>query len=193
MRTTTLTLTLTMTLAAAPAALSTPRTEAAATDGAGIGQRLRELELRVKELETALAAARTEGEAADSAGLAELERRLEILSREIEALRLGEAVIEADAGAHGLGPAAAKVYRTEKGVSLAGYGEMLYQGFDSSGDDGAPSGQTDQLDFLRAITNIGYKFIDHILFNSELEFEHASTGKEGEESVEFAYLDFLFN
>ena len=40
----------------------------------------------------------------------------------------------------------------------------------------------------------GYKFSDQILFNSEVEFEHASTGEgdeeRGEVSVEFAYLDF---
>ncbi|MFI5324175.1 MAG: hypothetical protein ACHQ6U_11770, partial [Thermodesulfobacteriota bacterium] len=41
----------------------------------------------------------------------------------------------------------------------------------------------------------GYKFTDRIVFNSELEFEHASTeenvkGSEGEVGMEFALLDF---
>ena len=42
-----------------------------------------------------------------------------------------------------------------------------------------------------------YKFTDSIIMNSELEFEHGTTGEgaeaKGEVSAEFAYLDFLFN
>jgi hypothetical protein len=42
----------------------------------------------------------------------------------------------------------------------------------------------------------GYKFTDNIVFNSEIEFEHATTednldGRDGSVSVEFASLDFL--
>jgi hypothetical protein len=40
---------------------------------------------------------------------------------------------------------------------------------------------------------LGYKFSDKALFNSEIEFEHASTGKRGSVSVEFAHLDFLLH
>jgi hypothetical protein len=40
---------------------------------------------------------------------------------------------------------------------------------------------------------VGYKFNDRVLFNSEIEFEHATTGEgaeeRGEVSVEFAYVD----
>ena len=49
----------------------------------------------------------------------------------------------------------------------------------------------------RIVLYAGYKFTDKILFNSELEFEHGSTGEgneeKGEVSVEFASLDFLAN
>ena len=69
---------------------------------------------------------------------------------------------------------------------------MLYQGYDDTLDDGTDSGATDQLDFLRAIVYFGYKWNDHWLFNSEIEFEHASTEDGGEASVEFAYLDYLW-
>ena len=93
-------------------------------------------------------------------------------------------------GQRGLGPAASKVYNVERGVSIGGYGEMLYQSFASETEDGSASAKSDQLDFLRAIVYVGYKFNDRIHFNSEIEFEHASTGKGGEVSVEFAYLDF---
>jgi len=49
---------------------------------------------------------------------------------------------------------------------------------------------------VRLVLYTGYKFNDRILFNSEIEYEHATTGEgdeeKGEVSVEFAYLDFLF-
>ncbi len=185
-------LTLITALAAAPGAAAAPGPQTTARAG-GAEERHQALEKRLAELEAVLARARSGGGGQEAASLAELERRLEILSREIEELRIGEAAVEAGEGVHGFGPAASKIYRTEKGVSLGGYAEMLYEGFDSRRDDGAASGKTDQLDFLRLITYVGYKFSDRILFNSELEFEHASTGKDGEVSVEFAYLDFLFN
>jgi hypothetical protein len=49
---------------------------------------------------------------------------------------------------------------------------------------------TDQIDALRAIVYVGYKFSDKVLFNSEVEFEHGSTEDGGSVSVEFAYLDY---
>jgi hypothetical protein len=155
--------------------------------------RVERLERRVKELEKVLEEARQSGEAPDPATVEELERRMEVLSREIEKLKIGEAAVEAEESIHGLGPAASKVYRTKKGVSVGGYGELLYQDYASKLDDGTPSDKKDQLDLLRAVFYFGYKFNDRILFNSELEYEHASTAEEGSVSVEFAYLDFLFN
>jgi hypothetical protein len=69
---------------------------------------------------------------------------------------------------------------------------MLYAKFDSNSDDGSASGKTDQLDFLRAIIYAGYKFNDKVIFNSEIEVEHATTsGSVGEVSLEFGYLDFF--
>ena len=51
-----------------------------------------------------------------------------------------------------------------------------------------------KLDYLRFVLYVGYKFNDWIVFNSEIEYEHATTddGK-GEVAVEFAYLDFLLD
>jgi hypothetical protein len=134
-----------------------------------------------------------EGEAAEVPGdrLAELERRLDLLAAELERLDLGEAAAEAPVSEKGFGPAASKVYRTDRGISIGGYGEMLYQSPSSERDDGTASGESDQLDFLRAVFYFGYKFNDRLLFNSEIELEHASTDDEGEVSVEFAYLDYL--
>ncbi len=124
--------------------------------------------------------------------LEELERRIEVLAEEIEKLTLGEAAPAADRGEYGLGPAASKVYRTGEGLSVGGYGELLYEDFASERDDGFRSGRTDRADFLRGVLYFGYKWSDRWLLNSEIEYEHASTGEGGEVSVEFAYVDYLW-
>ncbi len=155
-------------------------------------ERLRELEREVAELKAAIEELRALGIAEER--LAEVERRLEILAEEVEDLKVGEAAVTASRGLghSGLGPAASKVYQKEHGVSLGGYGEALLEFFDESRDDGSESGATDRFDFLRAVFYFGYKFTDRWIFNSEIEFEHASTSAGGSASVEFAYLDYLY-
>ncbi len=124
---------------------------------------------------------------------AELGRRVDILAREIEGMTLGEAATASKSAApRGLGRSAGKVYGVDHGVSIGGYGEMLYQNFAEERDDNIPSGKTSELDFLRAVLYVGYKFSDRWLFNSEIEFEHANTDKGGEVAVEFAYIDALW-
>jgi hypothetical protein len=127
----------------------------------------------------------------DTTRLNRLERQLEAVTRELEALRLGHDVVaEADSSEVGFGPAASKVYRVRQGVSIGGYGEVLYENFDGSREDDTPSGATDRFDALRAIVYVGYKFNDKFLFNSEIEFEHGSTEDGGSVSLEFGYLDY---
>jgi len=124
--------------------------------------------------------------------LSEIERQIAILTEELEKLRLGQVAEEKPAAEkYGFAPAASKVYGLTRGVSIGGYGEAVFQGVNQERDDGSPSGRANEFDFLRAIVYLGYKWSDRILFNSELEFEHASTGKGGEVSVEFAYVDFF--
>ncbi|MBI4169152.1 MAG: hypothetical protein HY510_04365 [Acidobacteria bacterium] len=158
---------------------------------ADLEARLKELEALVESLKAEIALLRAGGTGYDRN--AELEKRIEALSGEIERLRLGEAAApEAGEPVAGFGPAASKVYRVKRGTSISGYGEMPYQNFDREKDDGNASGKIDQADFLRAVMYFGYKFNDRFLFNSEVEFEHATTGegKTGEVSLEFAYVDF---
>lgn len=127
----------------------------------------------------------------DTTDVARLEAQVEAITRELEELRLGrDVVVEADTSVLGFGPAASKVYKVRQGVSIGGYGEMLYENFAGETEADAPSGLTDRLDALRAVVYVGYKFSDRILFNSEIEFEHGSTGNDGSVSVEFAYLDY---
>lgn len=133
-----------------------------------------------------LSAAPAAGQNPDSARIAELERRMEALTREMERLSLGEGVVQADTSVGGLGYGASKVYTIEVGVSLGGYGEFLYENYASERQDASPSGKADQFDALRAIVYVGYKFNDRLLFNSEIEVEHAD-----EIYLEFAYLDYV--
>jgi Ni/Co efflux regulator RcnB len=150
-----------------------------------------ELEQRVRELERRIEAIST---TAPSAEIEEIRRQIDILTQEIEALKVGRREARADTQQYGLGEAASKVYRTDEGISFGGYGEFLYENYDTETDRGTPSNRTDQLDVLRAILYVGYKFTDRVIFNSELEFEHGTTGGPGGVvSVEFAYLDFMLN
>ncbi|NIR46027.1 MAG: hypothetical protein GWN99_16495 [Gemmatimonadetes bacterium] len=154
----------------------------------------RDMEERLRELERQVELIRQQLEGQDSAAIARLRMQIEAITREIEELKLGqEVVVPADSGLYGLGPAASRVYRAGQGVSIGGYGELLYENFASEREDGSTSGATDQLDALRAVFYVGYKFGGDFLFNSEIELEHASTGGDGSVSVEFAYIDWLFS
>lgn len=138
-------------------------------------KRIRDLEMRVQQMQKIAA----------TPELTEVQRQIDILTREIEALKSGQkrTVAEANVSQYGLGAAASKVYRSEPGVSIGGYGEMLYQNFGPSNADSA--------DLLRAVLYTGYKFSDRVIFNSELEVEHANTEHGGTAEMEFAYLDYL--
>jgi len=170
-------------LGAEPEAQQSPQTAPAAKSAEELTREVAALRAEIEALKAARAAA----------DLAEIERRVDLLAAEIEKLKLAEAAptAVADAAVPGLGPAASKVYRTADGLSIGGYGEMLYQSFDGTRDDGSPSGRDDRLDFLRAVVYFGYKWSDEWLFNSEIEFEHAEAGdgENGEVAVEFAYLE----
>lgn len=150
------------------------------------------LGIRLERLEQELGRLRAELDRPERSSLAQLRAQIEALTREIEEIKLGEDVVsEPGSGRRGLAPAASKVYQVKRGVSIGGYGELLYQNFEAEREDGTPSGAEDQFDALRAIVYVGYKFSDRWLFNSEIEFEHGSTGQAGSVSLEFAYLEYL--
>lgn len=151
-------------------------------------QNAADLERRLRALEEKIAAMQ------QTPDLEELRRQIEILGREIEALKTPQAeqqTVDTSAEQYGLGAAASKVYRVSRGLSFGGYGEMLYENYAGTIDSGARATTRDQFDMLRGILYTGYKYNDRVIFNSEIEYEHGSTGSGGEVSVEFAYLDFL--
>ncbi len=140
----------------------------------------------------------------------ELERKVDVLSQELANLKLGGDVAPADTARlrarYGLAPGAAKIYGAH-GVSIGGYGEMLFEKFDRTRENDALSNATDRIDFLRQILYVGYKFDERLLFNSEIEIEHAGVFDEadvvvdpgsgegtaelsGEVVLEFAYVDW---
>ncbi|GAB4229624.1 MAG: FlxA-like family protein [Acidobacteriota bacterium] len=172
-------------------------TDAGASEEKRLEEKLAELERRLEELEkTAREEDKTSSEDPLTVQVEELRRQLDVLAEEVDRLRSGdrdESLTEEQRRAFGLGASAARIYERRRGVSFAGYGEMLYENFAETREDGVDSGKTDQIDFLRAILYTGYRFSDRLLFNSEIEFEHASTGEAGEVSVEFAYLEYLLN
>jgi len=125
--------------------------------------------------------------------IAELERTVAILADELERTRRDLVVPEDQplSAKYGLAPAASKIYDIGRGLSVGGYGEGYYRAL--VGDKGDAKNRAD---LLRMVLYTGYKFTDSILFNSEIEFEHATTSSTesssgGSVSVEFAYLDFL--
>jgi hypothetical protein len=128
--------------------------------------------------------------------IADLSRRMDVLTDEVATLRTQVAVPEEPelVSAYGLGPAASKVYGVARGLSIGGYGEANYINF--VGDE--ENSDLDRSDALRTVIYLGYKFSKSIVFNSEIEFEHATTSNvnngagAGSVSVEFAALDFFW-
>lgn len=118
-----------------------------------------------------------------------LERQMQTLAGEMATMRTAMAVPEEPelTGSYGFGPAASKVYGSDRGLSLGGYGEAKYTHYVQ--DKGS---NLNEADFLRWVLYLGYKFNENIVFNSEVEIEHGSTEEAGAVSVEFAALDFFW-
>jgi opacity protein-like surface antigen len=125
--------------------------------------------------------------------IAELEAKVALLADELASVR-DQVVVPTDpelVSEYGLGPAASKIYGVERGLSIGGYGEAFYRNIVSDAGNGTDR-ERDQTDYLRAVLYLGYKFSENIIFNSEIEFEHAGTSGGGSASVELAQLDFFW-
>ena len=148
-------------------------------------QQVREQEVEVEVEEKEPQPARVE----------EVERKQNVLTDEVRKLR--EALVLPESkelkSYYGLGPAASKVYQLERGLSIGGYGEASFRA-----ELNDKNGKSNEFDFVRLVLYVGYKYNDWILFNSEIEFEHATSAStvssgDGSVSVEFAALDFLLH
>ena len=134
-----------------------------------------------------------------------LEERISILEEMIEDQKLDRAVKKYES-VNGMGPAASGVYNASSAFSIGGYAEVKYKDYQSRY-------KKDMADVHRLILYTGYRFNDWIIFNGEVEYEHAGFEKgdtvsdvdftkqktkksginEGSVFVEFAYLDFKFH
>jgi hypothetical protein len=129
------------------------------------------------------------------AQLTELNRKVDALTQEIEKLKLGDAAAPPELKPQdGLGPAASKIYGAQPDkLSIGGYGEFVYFSPSSRAQNGDPSGLKKQSDLQRGVFYFGYKFNDWLLYNSEVEFEHASSGTgsetRGEVELEQSYIE----
>jgi len=121
--------------------------------------------------------------------IADLKRQLATVVEEVETLRAQVAAPEEPRelkSQNGFGPAAAKVYSITRGISIGGYVEGHYA-FRDLGDNSSDN----EVNLDREVLYLGYKFNDWIAWNSEIEFENASTEANGAVTVEFSTLDFL--
>jgi hypothetical protein len=105
-----------------------------------------------------------------------VEQKIDALQKEVE--RLKSEVSRRDTA-----PAQA-----EEATSIFGYGEFNYNRFRD--DDHAS-----KADLRRFVLGFGHRFNDRLMFNSEVEVEHAVSSAEdsGEVEIEQAYLDYRFS
>jgi hypothetical protein len=105
---------------------------------------------------------------------------LKALSEEVRRLKLELSVPDViQFGSYsGAGVGASRVHYQPKGLSIGGYGEVVYTNY--------ADGRADFAEVLRLVLYVGYRFNDRIVFNSEIEFEHGAK----EIAIELAYFDF---
>jgi DNA-binding transcriptional MerR regulator len=150
-------------------------------------ERIEQLEKKLQSVTQELQELKSEGMPDDR--LKSIEDKLSILAEEIDNIKSASVVADPTyEQVYGAAPAASKVYLKDKGLSIGGYGELLV--------GQVREDENNIVDAQRVVLYFGYKFTDRIIFNSEIEFEHATTesnvdGDSGSVSVEFALLDFL--
>jgi hypothetical protein len=156
---------------------------------------------RIRVLEEKIMALSEEVEKLKEAKKEEKEK-MDTLAGEVEQMKVFELIPGVgEEGKYGLGPAASKIYGVAKGVSVGGYGEVIGRFFedDEQFNLSTGTGETklrDDTDMQKLVMYLGYRFNENILFNSEIEFEHAKTSagpdtSAGEVAVEFANIDFF--
>ncbi|MEO2167728.1 MAG: hypothetical protein ABGY42_06330, partial [bacterium] len=156
---------------------------------AGTDQRIRDLETQLSEMQKQVTELKQAG-TAQKAAQDKTEHETSVLADTVEVLKNAVTIPEEiELTSHyGFAPAASKVYTKDQGLSIGGYGEVVYRQPVKNTE-----GRVARSDMERLVLYLGYKFNDWIVLNTEIEFEHASTSKGGSASVEFAYLDFFLH
>lgn len=116
----------------------------------------------------------------------ELERRMNILAEEIQMLKANQLQVSQNTSVYGLGNSASKVYRIKRGVSIGGYGEIVFHQDQDKNESDVSGNKSNKSEMLRNIIYLGYKFNDQWVLNTEIEIEHVN-----EIYTEFAFLDYL--
>lgn len=116
----------------------------------------------------------------------ELQRKIEILAEEIQDLKANQMQIGTNQSMYGFGPSASKVYQIRKGVSIGGYGELVFNKKMQEDENGNKVVSDATSEVIRNILYVGYKFNSQWVLNTEIEIEHIN-----EIYAEFAYLDYL--
>ena len=154
-------------------------------------ERIKMLEEKLNQVTQELDQMRSEG-GTDTQRLDRIEEKISVLAEEIsevKAVSVGEESNIELKEIFGGAPGASKVYqKVGRGLSIGGYGELAIGKIPDDGNN--------IIDAQRVVMYLGYKFTDHIIFNSEIEFEHGTTSsnqddRSGSVSVEFALIDFL--
>jgi hypothetical protein len=150
-------------------------------------ERIEQLEKKLESVTQELRNLKSEGMPDDR--LQSIEGKLNVLAEEIDNIKQASIVDEPTyESVYGAGPAASKVYLKDRGLSIGGYGELLVGQVRADEDN--------IVDAQRIVFYFGYKFTERIIFNTEIEFEHATTSpnqddRSGAVAAEFALLDFL--
>lgn len=95
-----------------------------------------------------------------------LEEKIQILMEEVEALKEKEA----------------EEFEVAEKIRFHGYGELHYK-------NTSEEGQNDKMDFHRMVIGLTYHFNDWIVFDTEVDFEHAASEME----LEYAHISFLLS
>jgi hypothetical protein len=92
----------------------------------------------------------------------------------------------------GIGLGADAAYRKNKGFSMNGYVDSVYENFASDTNIGTPSNLNQEMGLVRGTGFFGYRISDRIVVNSEIawsrDLEDSRTGKA---TVDLAYVDYF--
>ena len=126
-------------------------------------------------------------EAALKAQIEALQQQLNTLQEQVSLLRAQAGPPDQSGKKTSVSSPATEVARTavDQDTTVGGYGEITYTGYRTNSS-------RNQADLRRIVLLVGHHFSDRLIFNSEIEWEHAVTSADdaGESEIEQAFLDY---